>query len=803
MLKNLLTIAFRNLRKYKLYTTLNILGLAVGLSGSFLIFLFVQNELSYDRHFENEANIYRLGVEYDFSGKIDQFCNLARPVAVKMKEDYPQIVAYTRMVGLNHLTTHKAAFERQNNQIQSNQVFYADSTFFQVFDHQILAGDPATALVEPNSIVLTQTLARNIFGQEDPLGQQLRVDGGSLMTVTALLADQPGPTHMPFEALVSWSTQYQEGENDIWLGRHVYSYVLLQEGTDPTILIDGFSDFFSKYMAATFQQAGGSAKLLIQPLKTIHLDSNLTWEAYPNGNRATVRIFSVIALFLLLIAVFNYMNLALAQSETRAREVGIRKVVGAGRLSLMGQYLTESVLVAMIALVFVIGLSYIAAPYFNAILGQSISINFIKNPGYLLGLILVTVLAGLVSGIYPSMVLSRFRPAEVLKGAKIKSNQHLLRKTLVVIQFVVAVSIIIGNLFVRQQINYIQDKELGFNRENIMALEVLDTALSNKMKVLQQEMESLPGVLNSATSPNLPGEELNQTAIFVKDEKGERVPQGVQFMEVDYDFGDLIGMQVIKGRFFDEAFPTDVDQGVMINETAAKTFGWGDDPISKVIDFGENPDGSIDEVKVIGMIRDFHMGSLHNAIQPVVLFLPFRPVNKLFLKLHGQNLEQNITQIEQKWASFGSAFPLEYTFLDQSLADQYLAETKLLKLLGYFALLTIFISSLGLFGLISLSAARRKKEVSIRKILGSSIQKIFLLLSKEFILLVLLANLLAWPLAFFGIRKWLESFAYSIDINLFPFLLAAVLSVIIALATLTYHALRAAFINPVESLQYE
>lgn len=804
MLKNYLTIALRNLRKYKLYTILNILGLAVGITGSFFIFLYLHNELSYDKHFQDAEDIYRLGVEYDFSGNIDQFCNLARPVAPRMKADYPQVKAYTRMAGLNNLYTHKAHFDYQNNLVSSDQVFYADSSFFKIFDHPFIEGSPANALVAPNSLVLTQKLARNIFGATNPIGQELKVDGTTLMTVTALLADSPGKTHMPFEALVSWTTQFTERENDIWLGRHVYSYLKLQKGVDPGFLEEQFDAFFGKYMASTFEQAGGSAKLLVQPLESIHLNSNLNWEAYPNGNQANIKIFSAIALFLLLIASFNYMNLAVAQSGGRAREVGVRKVMGAAKTTLMSQYLVESLLVALLSLLLVLGLSFLFLGKFNELAGQELVINFFKHPAFLFGLIGITALIGLVSGIYPAFILSRFRPAEVFKsGAGTKNRQTQVRKTLVVIQFVIAIALISGTLFVNQQVAFIQKKNLGFDRENIMAIELNDTIVSNNIAAIQNEMELLPNVSGSAISHDMPGLELNKIAVNIEDEKGTQASFGAQFMQIDYDYVDLLGMEVVKGRNFDRAFPIDLTYNVMINEAAAKDFGWAADPINKLMDFGPEADGTVPKYKVIGVVRDFHAGSLHNAIQPIIMFMPFDPGGKLFLKLSANDLSNTIAQIEKKWAGYGSTAPLEYTFLDQSLADQYIGETKLLKLLGYFALLTIFISALGLFGLISLSSTQRKKEISIRKVLGSSVSGLFLLLSREFILLVLIANILAWPLAYYGIQKWLEGFVYGIDISLFPFLMAAGLSLFIALLTLSYHAFRAAFANPVEALRHE
>ncbi|MBX2870570.1 MAG: ABC transporter permease [Saprospiraceae bacterium] len=803
MLRTYLLAAWRHLRKYSSYSLLKLIGLGIGITGSVLIFLFVRHELAYDQHFGQSNDIYRLAIAYDFSGQVDQFSNIPRPIAPKMAEDYPQVQAYTRLAGLNGVYTHETMLSYEQTFVKSDQAFYADSSFFQVFDYGLIEGDPQTALKAPNSIVVSEQMAQNLFGSTKVIGKTVSVDNANKMTVTGVMKVTDAPTHMPLNILVSWTTQYQPQEAEQWLGRHVYSYLLLQAGTDAQFLLDQFDAFFGKYMARTFDQLGGTAKLLIQPLSSIHLDSHLNWEAYPNGNRANIYLFSVIALLLLLIAAFNYVNLSLAQSGARALEVGVRKVMGALPGQLFRQFTTESVLISLIALVLGISLTFLLLPQFQLLFGVDFRFPLFSSPFLWLLLLALGLLLGFIAGSYPSIVLSRFSPSTILQGADVKRKSQV-RKVLVVGQFIVAIGLLISAMIVTQQIQFMRGKDLGFNQDNLMTLTVKDSSILNNIQSVKNELLSLAAVKSASISSSAPGLALNQTAINVQNQAGETTPFGVQFVEVDHDFIHCMEMQLNSGRFFDRQFPTDTDQSIVINQAAADQFGWKEDAVGKKADFGPNPDGSVDQVQIIGVLSDFHAGSLHNPIEPVILFLEEKQnTPQLLLRLNGTELSQSIQLIEDKWDQFGSAFPFTYTFLDQSLADQYLAEDRLMHLLQAFVFLSILIAVLGLLGLMGLSASKRKREISIRKVLGASTSGLYLLLSQEYLLLVLVANLIAWPLAYWGMTKWLADFAYRIEIGPWPFILTTILSLAVAAITVSYQALQAARHSPITALRHK
>lgn len=803
MLRTYLLAAWRHLRKHNSYALLKLIGLGIGITGSVLIFLFIRHELAYDQHFARSMDIYRLAIEYDFSGQIDQFSNIPRPIAPKMAEDYPQVQAYTRLAGLNGVYTHEAMLEYEHTFVKSDQAFYADSSFFQVFNYPLIEGEPETALKAPNSIVLSEQMAKNLFGTTNAVGKVVSVDNTAKMTVTGVMRITDAPTHIPLNTLVSWTTQYQPEEAEQWLGRHVYSYLLLQAETDGQFLLDQFEAFFGKYMARTFEQMGGSAQLLIQPLQSIHLDSHLNWEAYPNGNRSNIYLFSAIGILLLLIAAFNYVNLSLAQSGSRALEVGLRKVMGALPGQIFRQYTTESVLISYIALLLGIGLTFLLLPQFQLLFGVEFRFPLFSSPILWLSLIVLGLLLGVLAGSYPSMILARFRPSAILQGEDVKRKSQV-RKVLVVGQFVVAIGLLISAFIVTQQIQFMRDKDLGFNQDNVMMLTVKDTSLLNNIQSVKNEFLSLSAVKSASITSSAPGLALNQTAINVQNQAGETTPFGVQFLEVDHDFLTCMEMQLNSGRFFDPQFPADADQSILINQAAADQFGWTSDAVGKKADFGPNPDGSVDQVQIIGVLSDFHAGSLHNPIEPIILFLAEKQnAPQLLLRVNGTALSQSIQSIEQKWDQLGSAFPFSYSFLDQSLADQYIAEDRLMHLLQAFVLLSILIATLGLLGLMGLSAAKRRREISIRKVLGASISGLYLLLSREYLLLVVIANIIAWPLAYWGMTRWLADFAYRIELSPWPFMLATLLSLTLAAITISYQAIQAARHSPITALRHK
>jgi len=582
MFNNYVKIAIRNLMRKKFYSVINIIGLSIGITCSLLIFLFIQSELSYDKHYEDAENIYRLGVEYNIGGKLDRYCNMPRPIGTNLKKLFPEIIEYTRLCGVNGLRTHKAMIEYGNNKIRCENIFAADSSFFRVFSNEFISGNPEDALDKPDSIVLTESLAKKIFGTLEATGRTVKIDNDYEMNVVAVIKDNPGRSHMAYEAIVPWNMVYREGEENVWYGWHVYTYVKLPDGYPVKNFETKFPEFYDEYMTETFERIDGSCKIITQPLKSIHLTSNLTWEAYPNGNIINIYIFSIIAVFLLIIACINYMNLATARSACRGMEVGLRKVFGSYRASIIWQFITESIIIAMLATILAVGLAELVLPLFNTLIVDNVEINFIKDPAYILGLLVLSLFVGFFAGIYPAFYLSAFEPVQVLKGKLAKGLRGVsLRKILIVVQFNISIALIIGTLIVLQQISFAKNKELGFSKENMMVISVKDTLVNSQIPIIMEEFLSNPDILAAATSYNLPGVELNHTTVNVENDEGGYDPVGCQFMQIDYDFADLLELKFVEGRNFDREIEKSAYQSILINEAAVKKFGWKGDALEK------------------------------------------------------------------------------------------------------------------------------------------------------------------------------------------------------------------------------
>jgi putative ABC transport system permease protein len=795
----------------KFYSAINIIGLSIGIACSFLIFLFIQSELSYDKHYKNAENIYRLAVEYNMGGKIDRYCNIPRPIGPNLKAMYPEILEYTRLSGVNGLKTHKAIIEFEGNKFSCDKIFAADSTFFQVFNNEFIKGNPKDALVQPNSIILTESYAKSIFGSQEPFGKTIIIDNEYEMNVVAVIKDIPGKTHMEYEAIVPWNVVYREGEENVWYGWHVYTYVKFPNNYDIAEFEAKFPEFYEKYMLETFERFDGTCKIILQPLKSIHLTSDLTWEAYPNGNIMNVYIFSIIAVFLLVIACINYMNLATARSAHRSREVGLRKIFGSYRSSLVWQFITESIIIALLATIVAIAIAEIALPLFNNLLINHVEINFIKNPVHILGLFGMAIFIGFFAGTYPAFYLSAFMPIRVIKGNLRKSNKGTsLRKILIVIQFSISIALIIGTLIVLQQIDFAKNKELGFNKENIMVISIKGSLVDKQIPIIKEEFLANPDITAIATSYNLPGIELNHTTVSAENDEGGFDPVGCQFMQIDYDFVDLLNMKIIEGRNFNREIDREFWNGMLINEAAARKFGWKENVLEKGISSSQDSDGNNIKINVLGIIKDFHVGSLHSLIQPIVIFLIpddgdvfYRSHKQLFIRLKNENIFETVKHIRNEWSRIDPNNPIDYVFLDEKFDELYKAEEKLINLFSYFSFITVFIACLGLLGLASFTAEQRTKEIGIRKVLGASVSTIIILLSKEFTKWVLISNIIAWPIAFYAMNKWLQNFAYRIHIGLGIFILSGIIAMLIAIFTVSYQAFKAANANPIEALKYE
>jgi len=816
MIANYLKTTFRNITKQKYYSLLNIIGLTIGLTCSFLIFLYVKTELSYDKFYKDSERIYRLCNINNMGNKIDTYCNAPRPMSWKMKEIYPEIEEVTRMCGVNGLYTHAAELYYEDDIINNNNIFAADSTYFNVFSHKFIAGNPETALNRPASLVLTESLAKRIFKNENPLDKIVRIDNAIPMTVTAVIEDIPGSSHLPFEALTSWDLAYRPGEENVWYGWHVYHYLKFAPNADMTAFHAKMPDFYTTYLKETFDRLNGTSTPFVQSLNSIRLHSHYVWEPYPTGNILYVYVFSCIAVFLLLIASVNYINLTTARSFRRSKEVGLRKVFGSQRNSIFLQFIIESETLAIIAFILSLLTIEIVVPFFNYITGYDFK-DYIHETSSLFLLFGTSILIGFLSGFYPAVYLSGFQPVKVLKGMMMKGARGVyLRRILIVFQFTVSIALIASTLVVINQLNYTRSKDLGFDKENVAVVLVRDSVMFRQLPAFREELLKEADIESVSYSFNLPGTTFNRFPADLENNNGEFEQISNQFMVIDPYYIDTMKMKIIQGRGFDPAIDKFPIQSLIVNKAAVTKYGWAN-PIGKKVRFSNTDnDGNVPAgqqpyiyAEIVGVVDDFHASSLHEEINPILIF----PITengsyyfgllRCFIRFSSENPQTSINNIERVFRKFDQNSNFNYIVLDDSLDRLYLNEHRLFSLLIYFAVIAIFIACLGLLGLAAYTAEQRTREIGVRKIMGATPQNIVFTLSGEFTRWVILSNAIALPIAWIFMNKWLRNFAYHINPQWWHFLLAATVSFFIAFLTVSFQTLKAANTNPAKALKYE
>ena len=789
MLKNYLTVAWRNLRRHQAFSLINIAGLAVGMACALLIFLYVQDELSFDQHHVNKDRIYRL-ITGRQGASFDGIAKVSGPWGVAARNALPEVeqMARFRFFGQTLVSRGDVRFYEAN-------AFYTDPSVFDIFSFPLRLGNPETALAEPNAVVLTESIARRYFGEENPLGQTLTFDGQSDFTVTGVMDDVPANAHFTFPFLVSMASETDSLQYD-WVRTQFYTYLLLGEEAAPEAVVDKFPAVLASHVG---EEAAAPFAPRLQKITDIHLHSHLFREMQPNANVAYVYIFSAIALFILLIACINFMNLSTARSARRAREVGVRKASGARRGALIGQFLGESMLMSGIALVMALALVSLLLPDFNTLTGKALTIDLLTNPGFLFGVIGVAVFVGVISGSYPAFVLSSFTPVTVLKGHVRGGGHARLRKALVVSQFAISAFLIIAAGVVKNQLTFIQDKNLGFNQEQIVTIPIREASMRQQYETFKQELLKHPGVVSVTASANLPGGSDFGIPIVPEGPVPEDAPPP-RILAVDHDFLKTFEMELAAGPGFTTERSGDPISAFLVNEEAAQALGW-DDPLSQRIGI---PVVGVETSPVVGVVKDFHFRSMHEEIGPLVFFIPTPNWFSVFsVRVRAENMDETLALMEQTWTTFEPIHPFTYSFLDQQFAQLHQAEAQISKLLTYATALAIFIACLGLFGLAAFTAEQRTKEIGIRKVLGASVGGIVLLLSKDFARLVTVAFVVAAPLAYLAMTRWLETFAYAVGLSWGVFLLAGSLALTIALLTVSYQAIRAAVSDPVKALRYE
>jgi len=787
MLKSYLKIAFRNLLKYKVYSIINIFGLSVGLACCILIMLFVRDELSYDRFHRNADQIYRVVVEFKYKDRPDHFAHTQAPLAPALLNEFPEVLKAVRFARRSEvLIAYKEKYFWEKG------LMLADPSIFEVFSFPLIKGDSKTALSDPNSIVITQRIAQKYLSDVDPIGKILKigVEWVKGYKVTGILKNIPSNSQLQFDFLISFTNQ----KGNIGWGAWNYStYIQLPPNYPPHKLEDRLPDLVGKYIG---EETRAGSILHLQPLTRIHLHSNLRNDLTTNRDLSHLYIFSGIALLILMLACINFVNLITARSTIREKEVGIRKVVGANRLQLILQFLGEAVLLSFISFLLSLIVVEFLLPVFNKLSGKEMTFHLLRDFWFLASFTGLMFIVGILSGSYPAFVISRFSPISILRkgfGEKISVHPSLLRRILMVTQFAISITFLFSTAVMHQQLEYIRNRNLGYDKEHIVVLPIFYRDVQPKYELLKSEIMQSPLIINTTATSYLPSKLAYYQNIWWEglSEKNEYM----HWITVDHDFIETLGLRIKAGRNFSSNYPTDQGRAYILNEAAVEMIGW-ESPIGKQFEI-------VERGTVIGVIDNFHFQSLHNKIQPLALYIYPDTFRYLLVRIRAEDISRSLQFLRRKWQEFFPAQLFGYSFFDQDFGRMYKAETHLVRVFNYITGLAILIACLGLFGLASFTTVRRTKEIGIRKVFGASVLRIVFLLSKEFIKWVLIANTVAWPIAYYVTNKWLQNFAYRINMGFWSFIFAAVLSLIIALITVSYQAIKAALANPVDSLRYE
>jgi putative ABC transport system permease protein len=799
MFQNYLRIALRIVQKHKGYAFINIAGLSVGMACSVLLVTYIFTELSYDRFHEKADRIYRVAVDGTVGGKVIKVAVSNAPLAPVLKQDYPEVLGAVRI-----WPAPKRLVKHQAHQFYEKGILFADNSIFKVFTFPMLKGDPESALVTAYTAVLTRETARKYFGNEDPLGKVLEIDSRYKVTVTGVVENVPRTSHFSFDILCSFETLYDLDRESLeeWFNFNRYTYLLFPENYNYKDFEPKLAAVSEKHMGKNLRAIGAEINYFLQPLTDIHLHSNLEAEISGNSDVLYVYVFAGIALFILLIASINFMNLATARSATRAREVGLRKVVGAARRELIKQFIGESVVYSTVSLAIALILVQFTLPVFSSISGFELKIDYLRAPWLIPALLGLALLVGVVAGSYPALFLSSFQPASVLKSTyKSGTGNRHFRSILVTLQFIISTALIIGTVIVLNQLKFMKTKSLNFNKNNVLHVQITDDSIQRSLDFVKDEIKKIPGVLSVAASSDVPGDNADVQP-FLPEGFPQDQTQLMEQLDIDDVFLQTLDIEIVKGRNFSREFKSDQNQAVLINETAAKAFGW-QNPIGKTIKVPTDTTMQWGTKRVIGVVKDFHMASLHKIIMPQIMGNDARYMNDLTIKISPVKAARTIELLKEKWNDIDPHRPFEYTFLDETFDQSYRAEELLSEIFTSFTIFAIFIACLGLFGMASFTAEQKTKEIGIRKVLGASIPGIVLLLTKNFLKLVILANLIAWPVAYFAMNDWLENFAYRTNISPWVFALCGSLTLCIALLTVSYQSIKASVANPVDAIKYE
>ena len=804
MIKNYLKVALRNIFREKAYAVINICGLAIGICCCLLILAFVTEELSYDNFHPEVDSIYRIALDRKFPDNGFQYARSPMPMGFAMYNEFPEVTASTRLYNSFGTVT----IQKDNEYFEERNVIAVDSNFFDFFGAKLLAGDAKLVLNEPNSVVMTTEMAEKYFGSANAVGEQLEMQGIGQLLVTGVVEPMPSNSHFHFDFLFSLKTIPNLYNNQFWGSYVAYNYIKVEskfipllERKLPELLESRMAPQIQSFLGISWQQyedAGNAHNYFFQPVRDIHLNSNLQWELEPNGNAATVYLFIGVSMFILLIACVNFINLSTARSSNRAKEVGMRKVLGAIKVHLVFQFLIESIIMCFLALILAFGLTALLLPFFNELAGKQMEVGFFISPLVLSVAVAFSILLGIIAGIYPALFLAAFKPVMVLKGKLTSgSKSPWLRNSLVIFQFTVSAVLVVGTIVIYQQLQFLNEKSLGFDKDQLVVIERANL-LRSQGNTFKNNLLNNPNIEQVSGVNTVPGRQITGgTFTDVTGDASDRflLPN----LRGDYDLIATMGFEITEGRAFDNLIVSD-SSAIIVNEAAVSTFKW-QDPIGKQL---QPINGPI--YTVIGVVKNFHFESLHQEIGPLAIMasnLNARSSNLLVAKIDVQNIKSTLEYIHKEWSNFVPDRPLSYRFVNEEFGALYEAEQRSGKVFTAFSALAIIIACLGAFGLAAFLATQRTKEIGVRKVLGASTWSIVQLLSFDFLKLILLANLIAAPIAYLVMQEWLQNFAYTISVSWITFVAVAVGSILVALSAVSYHSIKAALNNPANTLHFE
>jgi putative ABC transport system permease protein len=791
MFRNLMLIALRNFRKDKWYSLLNVLGLTIGITFSLFLIFYIVDELGYDKFNEKHGRIYRINAHLQEPTRKFDVATTQQVLGPTIKKDFPEVEEMTRL-----FSRERTLFKQGENNYYETKLYHADSTIFNIFTINFAEGNAKNALNKPNCVALSKSTAKKYFGNTAAVGKTIKTVY-EVYTVTAVFEDLPQNSHIRFDMLMSLEPFQQSMDAQFWGGFNIFTYVLLKPGTQAKAFEKKLMPYYDKYMAPIFAQFNVKAAYGVQPITDIHLKSNLQGEPEETGSMSYIWIFGAVAFFMLLIACINYMNLTTARSARRAKEIGIRKVTGSSKKQLVFQFLSESLLTSLVAVLLSVALVFLLMNVFNTISGKAFTMKTLFQPFNLLLLLGIVLFTGMLGGSYPAFYLSGFKPVGILKGALSKASGNInLRRTLVVLQFSISMIMLICTWVVYSQLNYVRKKDLGFNQEHVMTVTV-NTGQDERGKIaaMNNDFRSIPNIKLVGTGNAFPGDPNLNLNLFSVETSTGNIEKGIECYAIDESFTNTLGMNIVKGRNFSGT--ADTLHSILVNEAMVKSFNW-DNAIGKRVKFPGDTSGNY--LEVVGVVKDFNQKALYNPIAPLILF--YGPNgNKIQVKMTAGDMKSTIAKVEAIWKKYFPQLPFEYKFMDANFNSQYAADQKRGKIFAAFSILTIIITCLGLLGLTAFTTQQRQKEISVRRVLGASTGEVVTLITKNYLWLALIAAAVAFPIAWYFMNKWLQVFPYNTGLSAVPFIVSALAILVTAVGTASFHSAKAAWSNPVTALR--